>query len=250
MKKSCFAVFAVLALASSADVLRAQMPAGGPPGWNAALTKLFGDVKAFSARTDVRQLDKAGREVAVLTMDFAMLEGDIRVEFDLAHVKGGQISPAAVAQMKQLGMDRTVAILQPSARIMRVIYPRLEAYVDMPLPEDAAAADKNFKIEKTKLGTEKIDGHSCVKHKVIMTDGKGGKAEALVWNAADLKDFPIQMQMNDNGSIVVMRYKQIQLARPEAREFQPPAGYKKHADVQQLMMAAAQRQMSGQGGKK
>ncbi|HXT39999.1 MAG TPA: hypothetical protein VN887_08250 [Candidatus Angelobacter sp.] len=250
MKTSRFAIFAILVLASSASIVRAQMPAGGPPGWNAALTRLFGDVKAFSARTDVRQLDKAGKEMAALTMDFALLEGDIRVEFDLAHVKGGQISPAAVAQMKQLGMDRTVAILQPTTRVMRVIYPRLEAYVDMPLPEDAAATDKNFKIEKVKLGNEKIDGHSCVKHRVIMTDGRGGKAEALVWNATDLKDFPIQMQMNENESTVVMRYKQIQLARPEARQFQPPTGYKKHADVQQLMMAAAQRQMSGQRGKK
>jgi hypothetical protein len=250
MKTSRSAIFAVLAFTLSAHLVRAQMPAGGPPGWNAALTRLFGDIKAFSARTDVRQLDKAGKEMATLTMDFALLDGDVRVEFDLAHIKGGQISPTAVAQMKQLGMDRTVAILQPATRTMRVIYPRLEAYVDMPLPEDAAAADKNFKIEKAKLGNEKIDGHACVKYKVIMTDGKGGKAEALVWNATDLKDFPIQMQMNDNESVVVMRYKQIQLARPETTQFQPPAGYKRHADVQQLMMAAAQRQMSGQGRKK
>jgi hypothetical protein len=175
----------------------------------------------------------------------------MRVEFDLAQVKGGQIPPTAIAQMKQLGMDRAVAILQPAAQVMRVIYPRLESYVDLPLPDDAAvAADKNFKIEKTKLGNEKIDGHACVKNRVIMTDGKGRKSEALVWNATDLKDFPIQMQMNDNESTVVMRYKQVQMARPEAGQFQPPAGYTKHADVQQLMMAAAQKQKGGRGGKK
>jgi hypothetical protein len=251
MKTPRFAILAILALASCAEIMRAQMPAGGPPGWNTALSKLFGDVKAFSARTDVRQFDKAGKEMAALTMDFALLEGDMRVEFDLAQVKGGQIPPTAIAQMKQLGMDRAVAILQPAAQVMRVIYPRLEAYVDLPLPDDAAAAaDKNFKIEKTKLGNEKIDGHACVKNRVIMTDGKGRKSEALVWNATDLKDFPIQMQMNDNESTVVMRYKQVQMARPEAGQFQPPAGYTKHADVQQLMMAAAQKQKGGRGGKK
>jgi len=95
---------------------------------------------------------------------------------------------------------------------------------------------------KTPLGKETIDGHPCVKNRVVMTDAKGQKAEAVVWNATDLKEFPVQMQMNDKQTTVVMRYKEVHLSKPDAKQFDAPAGFTKHSDMQQLMMAIAQKQ--------
>ena len=48
--------------------------------------------------------------------------------------------------------------------------------------------------------------------------------------------------MNDGGTTVVMRYKNVQLVRPEGKQFDPPRGYTKHKDIVQLMEAAAKRQ--------
>jgi hypothetical protein len=82
---------------------------------------------------------------------------------------------------------------------------------------------------------------------VLVTDDKGQKAEAIVWNATDLKEFPVQMQMNDKEATVVMRYKEIKLARPDAKQFEAPAGYSKHSDMMQLMQVAAQKMAGGAG---
>ncbi len=92
-----------------------------------------------------------------------------------------------------------------------------------------------------------MDGHPCLKNKVVITDSKGNKHEGFTWNATDLKGFPIKMEFGDKDALVTMTYKNIKMDRPEAKEFDPPAGYTKHADIQQLMQAAMQKMMGGSG---
>src|SRR5205823_3754324 len=171
MIRNCLAVLAFVSLAGSAGLAQPNMAVGSPPGWNAALTRLFGDIKAFTAKAEL---------------------------------------------------------------------PVLAAYVEMPLPEEEAAAlNKNFKMHKTALGKETLDGHPCAKDRVMMTDEHGQKLEFIVWSAADLKNFPLQAQMNDAGAIVVIRYQNVQFARPDAKQFVAPPGYTKHKDLLQLTEAAA-----------
>jgi len=241
---------AVIAMGLAGLIGLAQMPAAGPGGWNAAMTKLFGDVKSFSAKADMRVLDNADKESMSMGMTFALLDGMVRMEIDLAQMKSAALPPNATASLKQMGMDRLTTLVLPEKKAVYVIYPTLQAYVEMPLPEEeAAAAKKDFKISKTELGKETIDGHACVKNKVLLTDDKGEKHEVLVWEAADLKSFPLQMRMSDRGTNVVIRYKDVQFARPDAKQFEAPAGYTKHADVMQLMQVAMQKMMNGAGKK-
>jgi len=240
------ATAAGLFILAGAVVAQPQM-GGGTPGWNAAMTRLFGDVKAFSARADMRALDKSGKESVSMTMGFALLDEKVRLDIDLAQMKNAQMPPGATAQLKQMGMDRMTVIVFSPKKSMYIIYPGLQAYVDMPVPNEDGLADKNVKIDKTPLGNETIDGHPCVKNKVVMTDDKGQKGEAIVWNATDLKEFPVQMQMNDKEATVVMRYKDIKLAKPDAKQFAAPTGYSKHTDMMQLMQAAVQRVTPGAG---
>ena len=246
------ALAAILAT-GAVGIAQAQMPSGGPPGWNAAMTKLFGDIKAFSAKAEMRALDKSGQPAIQVPMNFAVLDNKVRMDFDMTLLKGPQAPPDRIALLKQMAMDRVACIVALDKKAMQIIFPSLAAYVETPLPEDEAAAlNKDFKLHKTPLGKETIDGHPCVKNRVVMTDAKGQKAEAVVWNAADLKEFPVQMQMNDKETTVVMRYKEVHFSKPDAKQFDAPAGFTKHTDMQQLMMAIAQKQnqKSGQGGKK
>jgi hypothetical protein len=234
-------------------IARAQMSSGGPPGWNAAMTKLFGDVKAFSAKAEMRALDKSGQPSIQMPMNFALLDNKVRMDIDMTLLRGPKAPPDQVALLKQMAMDRVACIVALDKRAMQVIFPSLAAYVETPLPEDEAAVlDKGLKLHKTPLGKETIDGHPCVMNRVVMSDVRGQVAEAVVWNATDLKDFPVQMQMNEKETTVIMRYNEIHLGKPDAKQFDAPAGYTKHADMQQLMIAIAQKQnpKGGPSGKK
>jgi len=85
------ALAAILA-SGSAGIANAQMPAGGPPGWNAAMTKLFGDIKAFSAKAEMRALDKSGQPAIQVPMNFALLDNKVRMDIDMTQVKKKQLS--------------------------------------------------------------------------------------------------------------------------------------------------------------
>jgi len=227
-----------------------------PPGWTAALPRLFGETKAFSAQAEMRAVDKAGNETVSMPMGFAMLDRQIRMVIDIGQIKSSQIPVGAAMAMKQIGMDRTVAIMAPQRKVMVVMYPSIQAYLEMPLPDQMTGSEKEVKLQKTKLGNETIDGQPCVKYKVVITDSTGQKNEGIVWNATNLRDFPVQMQMEDrqNGGSMTTRFREVKLVAPEGREFQIPAGFKKYSDPMKLMEAATARITSGAkppaGGKK
>ena len=176
----------------------------------------------------------------------AMLDGKVRAEIDLSQIKSKEMPPEAAASLKQMGMDKMVSVVLPEKKSTLVIYPSLRSYAEVPMSkDDASTIDTKYKIETTKLGTETLDGHACVKNKVIVTGEKGDKHEAIVWNATDMKDFPLQMQMNQNEATVVMRYSNIQLVRPDAKQFEAPAGFTKHASVEQMMQGAMLKMLGG-----
>ena len=54
--KTVWPVMVAVLASGAAGIAHAPLPAGGPPGWNAAMTRLFGDLKAFSAKADMQEL--------------------------------------------------------------------------------------------------------------------------------------------------------------------------------------------------
>jgi hypothetical protein len=249
-RKHGFVVLVALQLATaSALAQQSPMAVGSPPGWNAAMTRLFGGIQAFSARAELRVLDRSGKDSLVVPLNFALLDRKVRMDIDMTQMKGPQVPPDQISSMKQMAMERLSCVILPEKKSMNVIFPGLTAYVEMPLPEEEAAAlNKEFKIDKSPLGKEKIDGHPCAKNRVVMTDERGQKLEFVVWNADDLKEFPVQAQMSDAGANVIILYRNVQLSRPDAKQFDAPSGYTKHRDFLELMQVAAARR--GPGGAK
>ena len=47
---------------------------GGPGGVSATITKLFGDNQAFTAKAEVQLIDNSQKEIAVMSMDFSLLD--------------------------------------------------------------------------------------------------------------------------------------------------------------------------------
>jgi hypothetical protein len=217
---------------------------GGSPssGINATMLKMFGGIKAFTARAEARLLDGSQKEISAMPMNMAMRDNMLRAEMDLSQVKGGSIPPEAAGMLKQAGMDRMVTVVRPEKKATVIMYPGLQSYAEVPLSEDETA---EAKVESTELGKETIDGHPCTKTKLVSTDAKGNKQEAFVWQATDLKNFPVQMQMAQKGNTLIVKYQAPKLETPEASLFDIPAGYTKYPSVQALMQAAMMKMFGG-----
>lgn len=217
---------------------------GGPPGMNANMAKFFGDNKAWTATASVSMNPLQGGGPMTMEIKMFMLDGKMRQEVDMTKMKGGNIPPNAMARMKQMGMDKSINIVRPDLKVAYNIFPGLQAYVAM--NTDTAGVDKmeDAKIDKTTLGKETIDGHPCEKVKLLVTDSNGEKHEVIAWNATDIKNFPIKMQMEDQGNTMTLKFTDVKLDKPEAKLFEPPSDYTKYDSQMALMQA----QMSKHGG--
>jgi hypothetical protein len=170
--------------------------------------------------------------------------GKSHFEMDMSQIKSSRLSADEAAQMKQLGIETIVTIARPDKKVSYIIYPGMQSYVENPEEMGAAATGTNdLKIESTELGKETIDGHSCVKDKVVITDKQGDKHEATVWDATDIKNFPVKIQMTGGGNDATMTFKNVSFVKPAADAFDPPASYTKYDSVQSMMMSQVMKQM-------
>jgi hypothetical protein len=249
MKKLFVATLVAWAAARGSAVAQFEVP-GSTAGVNAALTQLFGDVGAFSAKANVQVLGKDQKEKITTPMDFALLDNKLRVEVDTTQIRGPDMPAGAAASMKQFGLDRVVSVIRPDKKATFIIFPGIKSFVNTPMPkEEVAAYQKKPRLNKVALGKETLDGHPCVKNRVLVSNDKGVKSESTVWNATDLKDFPIQIMTKEKDDTIIIRYRQVQFTKPEVKSFDAPAGYKEYADVQDLMQGVMAKMTGGGSGK-
>ncbi len=230
----------------SAVAAKAQMPGGSQAGLNAAMMRLFDQVGGFTSKAEVRLQEKGAPSATTMTVDVAMLAGKVRMDLDMAAMKSKQLPPETLAGFKAAGLDKLATVVRPDRKTTLLIYPSVQSYTEMPMSKDEAAGmDRKFKIEKTLLGRETIDRHNCEKNKVVLSADTGERHVATVWYAADLKNFPVKIQMDQPQMTVVLEYRDIKLVQPDARRFDPPAGFTKHPTVEHLMQNATMKMMGG-----
>jgi hypothetical protein len=205
----------------------AQLPSASPgSGVNAAFVKLFGSVSAFTAKAETRVLDRSQEQLLRMPMEFTSLDGKVRLDIDLSQVQSKNFSPSTLASLKQAGMDRLVSIFRPDKKVTYLIYPGVQSYQELTQSKaETEAAEKGLKLEKSGLGKDTLDGHPCVKNKVVVRSGKEPVLEAVVWNATDLKDFPIQVEMKENDNTMRMHFTDVRFVKPDAKQFDVPAAY-------------------------
>jgi hypothetical protein len=205
----------------------AQMPsAGSPTDLNSGFMALFSSFPGFTAKVDTQVLDQSQKQTVRLLMTLAAMDKKVRVEVNLADVKSGKMPENALASLKQMGMDRVVSIIRPDKKATYVLYPGAQSYVTMPLAkEEVEAWDKGLQTQKTRLGKETVGDHDCVKNRVVVKNGQAQVFEATTWNASALKDFPMQIETKEKGNTVIMQFSQVQLAKPDANQFEVPKGY-------------------------
>jgi hypothetical protein len=230
----CTALFLIAFFISCAQ---AQMLNPAQAGINAAMIKLFGDTKAFSSKATVRLLDKNKKETMTMTMDFALLDGKFRADIDLNQIKGAEISAESLTMLKTVGMDKWSSIILPQKKTTIVVVPALKSYAEAPMQ-----VEEGTTLNEIKLGKETIEGHICEKYKVSITGQKGQKHQASVWKATNMKNFPLQMEMEQDDGLMVMLFRDVRLGQPNPALFAAPAGYTRQESMEQMIANAMLRQ--------
>jgi hypothetical protein len=253
MKTLCVAALAIALGIPSLNAQVGRPGMGGPPpgpGLSGSTAKLFGDNATFSATLEMQTAGGEGADAMTMPGKIYFDHGKSRFEMDISQLKGGKMPPGAAMQMKTMGMDKMIMISRPDKKLGYQVYPGLQAYVENALPErEAGGTPEDFKIDVSELGKETVDGHPCIKNKAVVTDKDGNKHESLVWNATDLKKFPIKIEHTEEGTKVVMLFRDVTLSQPAAELFDPPADATKHDNMQSMMQQVMMKRFGGGAGR-
>lgn len=217
------------------------------PQISAAMAKLFGDHQTFTADIE-NEISMSEGKSMTLPGKLAFDSGKARFEMNMTEAKGNAFPPQAVAQMKSMGMDKLISISRPDQKATYLVYPSLKAYASMPeSDQEGSTSEADFKMETTELGKETIDGHPCIKNKAIVTDSEGKKHESTLWNATDMKKFPIQIKTTEGGNDITIHFKNVKMSKPDSSEFNPPTDFKKYDSMMSLMQAEMMKRMQQNG---
>ncbi len=244
MKKLNYLLTAIV-FSTSLYTASAQFGGGSAgPSFSAATAKLFGEHQTFSATMEFEMAMGADGKTMTMPGKLSYDHGKSRFEMNLGEIKGLAIPPQAASQMKAMGMDEMTCLTFPDKKTTVIIYPGMQSYVEIPLPKSEVAAD-DFKVEITELGKEAADGHACVKNKVVLTEPNGKKHESTVWNATDLKQFPVKITTTEQGHQAVMHFNNISFSTPAASAFTVPSSLKKYDSMQAMMQEVMMKKMGG-----
>jgi hypothetical protein len=244
--KKLLPTIAALTLFVSVFSVQAQPSTTGvphSPDFGSATGKLFDNYSSFSATLSIRISNAIP---TTLSGRFAASDCKTRFEADMTNFTGNGIDPQKIASMLAMGMGTLISISRPDRNVKYLTYPGWNAYVERPLSNSSSnLLAKRFKSEITKLDVETIDGHACIKNQVVVTDDKKVQYDFTVWNATDLNNFPVKIEQNEDGTVIVMTFKDIKFDKVPADKFEPPAGATKYDSMntmmQQEMMKRANR---------
>jgi hypothetical protein len=218
-------------------------PTPGGAAFDSAMSKLFGNNSAFTATLESMIKPKTD-DLITMPGKISFDSGKSRTEMNLATATGLKLPPDAITQMKSMGLDQLISITLPEKKSLLLIYPGLRSYVDNPLP-GPAGTNLNFKVTTKELGKETVAGHPCVQNKVFVTDSAGTTNEFTVWNATDLKNFPVKILRAGQDVDVTMVFTDVSLTKPAASLFDPPSGYTRYDDVQTMMQTEMMKKAGG-----
>lgn len=77
-------------------------------------------------------------------------------------------------------------------------------------------------IERSAAGSDTVDGHPCKVENLTVTPQKGEPAKMKVWEAEDLKGFPVKTEMQSSRGPITILYKDVSFAEPEPSLFVHP----------------------------
>ncbi|MGE5808442.1 MAG: GNA1162 family protein [Nitrospirota bacterium] len=182
--------------------------------------------KDFSAIMVSTTIDKNKKDSMVMEASIAKSGEKFRSDMDTSKMTRGQ-------QGMPPDLSRTIMINRGDKNVAYTLYPNKKKYITH--NEKDTDKGEEPKVEKTKVGSEVIDGHPTDKFRVKITNKHGKVDEGFEWNAKDLDGMTIRTESENNDFKVVMEIKNVVLKRPDNSLFEIPADYTESKDFMDLM---------------
>ena|ERR1041385_791594 len=231
----------LLLLLLSARPVRAQLWEAIDPGMlNAVLTNMFGTNAAFSSVAEIELPGEGAAGRLKMAAGCCRLDGKFRIYVDTDKIEGLKMP----GQAKRIGLGRIVSIVRPDKGAVFEVFPDAQGYIEKGIPAGPAVAKEAFRnLERTWLGDEVIDRHPCQKYALTVKQGGEEAQIGFLWAAADLRGFPVQIQLGDadDKSPIVIRFRGIKFARLDASLFEVPTSFQRYDGIAELYQARANR---------
>ena len=174
MKNSLVGISAAV-LSLVVPVLAAP-PMGGPsPATEPMdhLSKIYRE-QSFEARVEMTMTATASSRNAMPgPMEYFMVvsKGKTRVEMDMGKMVAAAGGSHAAAMPP--GFDKVINIMRPDKKMAYMIYPGLQSYCEMPIPEPKGEKSEVPKVDRKVEGIEKVSTYTCekVRNSFTMPDG-------------------------------------------------------------------------------
>jgi hypothetical protein len=234
----CRSVFVALALLVVAGRAPAQ-PSGPlvfPVDPIQLLLNLMGTNAAFTATAQVSGEGPKDPDNFYMDVTYCMLGEQLRTVTDLAKLRSRNACDIAQGRLQEMGMDETIMIVLPSLKASFVVYPRARASIEMPRTwrEDLK---KIVEIQKKRIGEATVNGHPCVAYELHVTNAVGDENDVMIWEATDLKNFPIQMRFDMSPLVFKINFLTVNLEPPDLDLFHPPLDYYRYGSLPELIRA-------------
>jgi hypothetical protein len=177
----------------------------------------------FSALVVSTNMNKGKNEPIVMEFPLAVAGRNVRMDMDMTKTFKSDAPPA---------FSKMVMIGHGAEKKSFTLYPNVQKFMMHDQKETDAEKPK---VEKTKVGSETIDGHPTDKYKVRITYKNERSDEGFIWNATDLGGMTIKSEVENNDYKVTTELKNIVLKTPAASLFEIPAGYTEAQSFMSLM---------------
>jgi hypothetical protein len=192
--------------------------------------------KDFYAVVHSVSLNKSDNKSWVMDAPLWITGPKMKMEMDLTKMfqaSGGK-------DASQSPMSRMTMLNRGDKKTGYTLYPNVQKYIVHTETEDPVG--EKPKVEKTKVGSETIDGHPCDKYKVVITYKNEKPQEGFIWNARDLGGMTIRSEVENKDYKMTTDLKNIVLKSSPASVFEIPQGYTQAKDFMELMMSAQPKQ--------
>ncbi len=137
------------------------------------------------------------------------MQGDMKI------YRSGDKMRTSMGSMGYMVMDMT-------QHVNYMVMNNMCMQISRPMGRNPFSEAQDGTIDRSPAGTETVDGHSCKVENVTVTPHDGQPTKMKVWEAQDLKGFPVKIEMQGSHGVMTLEYKDISLDEPPASLFTHP----------------------------
>lgn len=242
-----FSLICLVSLASRSGAQDFESYAKTSPQTYYYLFGVSGEAPRFTAESRAIIKRTNGAVIMDYVCKVAATKGMFRREMGTYSFKVPFVADEIVAAGKRIGLSTNVSILRIDQMRIYDVFPGANLYHSKAISTEVINTleqnAKETKIEKVSDEDEMVNGYACKKYRVLRKTSNGVQ-EDLAWLAPSLNNFPVKIQVLDNGEYIIQEYNNISTNEPSALLFEVPSGSVEKADIKEVMQNAKENWMN------